>query len=52
MRVFVVGNIGVDETYVINEIPEKGASAHGQKINQDLGEKGANQRSNTFPLRG
>ncbi len=43
MRVFVVGNIGVDETYVINEIPEKGASVHGQKINQDLGGKGANQ---------
>ena len=43
MRVFVVGNTGVDETYVINEIPEKGASIHGQKINQDLGGKGANQ---------
>jgi len=43
MRVFVVGNISVDETYVINEIPEKGASVHGQKINQDLGGKGANQ---------
>lgn len=43
MRVFVVGNTGVDETFVINEIPEKGASIHGQKTNQDLGGKGANQ---------
>jgi len=43
MRIFVVGNISVDETYLINEIPEKGASIHGQKINDNLGGKGANQ---------
>ncbi|WP_369790715.1 PfkB family carbohydrate kinase [Rouxiella sp. WC2420] len=43
MQVFVVGNISVDETYLINELPDKGASIHGIKTHQDLGGKGANQ---------
>ncbi len=43
MHVYVVGNIGVDQTYLIDELPEKGASIHGRKISQDLGGKGANQ---------
>src|SRR5471030_1040271 len=43
MHVFVVGNIGVDQTYLIDELPEKGASIPGRKISQDLGGKGANQ---------
>ncbi|TKI04383.1 ribokinase [Martelella alba] len=43
MHVFVVGNIGVDQTFLIDDLPEKGASIHGCKINQDLGGKGANQ---------
>lgn len=43
MKVFVVGNIGVDETFMINELPAKGASIHGIKTHQDLGGKGANQ---------
>ncbi len=43
MHVYVVGNIGVDQTYLIDELPEKGASIPGRKISQDLGGKGANQ---------
>ncbi|WP_413727369.1 ribokinase [Sodalis sp. RH19] len=43
MHVYVVGNMGVDQTYQIDELPEKGASIHGRKISQDLGGKGANQ---------
>jgi len=43
MHVFVVGNMGVDQTYLIDELPEKGASILGKRISQDLGGKGANQ---------
>lgn len=43
MQVFVVGNTGVDETFMITELPAKGASIHGVKQHQDLGGKGANQ---------
>lgn len=43
MHVFVVGNIGVDQTFLIDDLPEKGASILGRKITQDLGGKGANQ---------
>ncbi len=43
MHVYVVGNMGVDQTYLIDELPEKGASILGQRISQDLGGKGANQ---------
>jgi len=43
MQVFVIGNISVDETYLINDLPQKGSSIHGAKTHQDLGGKGANQ---------
>ena len=43
MRVYVAGNIVVDETWSIHELPQKGASIHGVKISQDIGGKGANQ---------
>ncbi|WP_404684669.1 PfkB family carbohydrate kinase [Raoultella terrigena] len=43
MRVYVIGNITVDETWSISDIPEKGTSIHGIKVSQDLGGKGANQ---------
>lgn len=43
MRVYVTGNITVDETWAINDIPQKGSSIHGNKVSQDIGGKGANQ---------
>ena len=43
MRVYVTGNITVDETWSIPDIPKKGASIHGVKVSQDIGGKGANQ---------
>ncbi|WP_130834780.1 PfkB family carbohydrate kinase [[Erwinia] mediterraneensis] len=43
MRVYVAGNIVVDETWSVNELPQKGASIHGKKISLDIGGKGANQ---------
>lgn len=43
MRIYVAGNIVVDEIWSIHEMPEKGASVHGNKISQDIGGKGANQ---------
>ncbi len=42
MRVYVTGNITVDETWSVSDIP-KGTSIHGVKISQDIGGKGANQ---------
>lgn len=43
MRVYVVGNIVVDETWSIVDMPKKGTSIHGIKVSQDVGGKGANQ---------
>lgn len=43
MRVYVTGNITVDETWSVSDIPKKGTSIHGVKISQDIGGKGANQ---------
>lgn len=43
MRVYVTGNIAVDETWAIPDIPTKGSSIHGNKMSQDIGGKGANQ---------
>lgn len=43
MRVYVIGNITVDENWAIADIPTKGSSIHGNKISQDIGGKGANQ---------
>lgn len=42
MRVYVTGNITVDETRSIPDIPKK-ASIHGVKVSQDIGGKGANR---------
>ena len=43
MRVYVIGNITVDENWAIADIPTKGSSIHGNKVSQDIGGKGANQ---------
>lgn len=43
MRVYVAGNIVIDETWFIHELPHKGESIHGIKTSQDIGGKGANQ---------
>ncbi|MGE9551348.1 ribokinase [Erwinia amylovora] len=43
MRVYVTGNITIDETWAIPDIPTKGSSIHGHKVSQDIGGKGANQ---------
>ncbi|WP_205955900.1 PfkB family carbohydrate kinase [Pantoea stewartii] len=43
MRVYVAGNITVDETWSVTDIPAKGASVHGYHRSQDIGGKGANQ---------
>ncbi|MRS21400.1 ribokinase [Enterobacteriaceae bacterium RIT692] len=43
MQIYVAGNIVVDETWSIGDLPQKGASIHGVKISQDIGGKGANQ---------
>ncbi|EJL88459.1 PfkB family carbohydrate kinase [Pantoea sp. GM01] len=43
MRIYVAGNIVVDETWSIGDLPQKGASIHGVKTSQDIGGKGANQ---------
>ncbi|MCX0501667.1 ribokinase [Erwinia billingiae] len=43
MRVYVTGNITVDEIWSIPDIPTKGSSIHGNKTSQDIGGKGANQ---------
>ncbi len=49
MRVYVTGNITVDETWSIPDIPKKGASIHGVKVSQDIGGKGANQGDYMYP---
>jgi ribokinase len=43
MRAFVVGNIALDETICVAELPAPGASILGQEMSRDLGGKGANQ---------
>ncbi len=43
MRVYVTGNITVDETWSVSGYTKKGTSIHGVKISQDIGGKGANQ---------
>lgn len=39
MRVYVIGNITVDETWSVSDIPKKGTSIHGVKVSQDIGGK-------------
>lgn len=43
MKVFVVGNAAVDETFAVEALPSAGASILGSHVSQDLGGKGANQ---------
>lgn len=42
-RAFVIGNITIDESFLVESLPDEGASIHGEKISRDLGGKGANQ---------
>jgi ribokinase len=43
MKVFVVGNVAVDETFAIASLPRAGESIFGTAAGRDLGGKGANQ---------
>lgn len=43
MRAFVIGNVAMDETLTVADLPTRGASIHGQAAKIDLGGKGANQ---------
>lgn len=43
MQAFVVGNITMDETIGVAEMPTRGASILGRPLSRDLGGKGANQ---------
>ena len=43
MRCYVVGNIAVDETFAVDDLPARGASILGREVSRDLGGKGANQ---------
>jgi len=43
MRTFVIGNVALDETLTVADLPTRGASIHGQAAKIDLGGKGANQ---------
>lgn len=43
MRAFVIGNVALDETVTVEDLPARGASIHGQASQADLGGKGANQ---------
>jgi ribokinase len=43
MRAFVIGNVALDETVAVDDLPLHGTSIHGQAGPGDLGGKGANQ---------
>jgi ribokinase len=43
MHAFVIGNVTIDETILVDEMPSPGASILGQIGQADLGGKGANQ---------
>ena len=43
MRAYVIGNVTIDETIIITELPVAGASTLGQIGSRDLGGKGTNQ---------
>ena len=43
MRAFVIGNVALDETLAVDDLPAPGESIHGQASQMDLGGKGANQ---------
>ena len=43
MKAFVIGNVALDETLSIADLPRPGASIFGRTLSNDLGGKGANQ---------
>jgi ribokinase len=43
MRAYVVGNVALDETISVADLPRPGASILGREFSRDLGGKGANQ---------
>ena len=43
MRAFVIGNVALDETLTVADLPTRGASIHGKAAQIDRGGKGANQ---------
>lgn len=43
MHAYVIGNVTVDETLAVDEMPAAGASILGRERSRDLGGKGANQ---------
>ncbi|MGH6807705.1 MAG: PfkB family carbohydrate kinase, partial [Ensifer adhaerens] len=43
MHAYVIGNVTVDETIAVSEMPAAGASVLGSQRSRDLGGKGANQ---------
>ncbi|WP_337268527.1 ribokinase [Oryzifoliimicrobium ureilyticus] len=43
MRAYVIGNIALDETYSVSNLPAPGASIFGHESSRDLGGKGCNQ---------
>lgn len=43
MRAHVIGNVALDETFRVDDLPVPGASILGVEISRDLGGKGANQ---------
>ncbi|MEM5477364.1 ribokinase [Pacificibacter sp. AS14] len=43
MKVFIVGNIAMDQTIGIDRFPNEGESIFGSRVSLDLGGKGANQ---------
>ena len=43
LQAFVIGNVTIDETVLIDALPSAGASIHGRSSHYDLGGKGANQ---------
>ncbi len=43
MRAFVIGNVALDETLMVEDLPVHGTSIHGHAGAPDLGGKGANQ---------
>ena len=43
MRAHVIGNVALDETIRVDDLPKPGASVLGVELSRDLGGKGANQ---------
>lgn len=43
MKAFIIGNVTIDETIAVSEIPAPGLSLHGETMSREIGGKGANQ---------